>query len=43
MNLRRGFFRLWLVLSVLFAVATAFVFFPGREERIPESSGDGRI
>jgi hypothetical protein len=28
MNLRRGFFRLWLVFSVLFVIATAVVFFP---------------
>jgi hypothetical protein len=28
MNIRRGLFRLWLVLSVLFVLATAFVSYP---------------
>ena len=27
MNLRRGFFRLWLVFSALFVIATAVVYF----------------
>jgi hypothetical protein len=40
MNLRRGFFRLWLVLAALFVIATAVVSFPDVKSEFKKAAAD---
>ena len=39
-NLRRGFFRLWLVFSALFVIATAVVSFPNVKSEFKKAAAD---